>query len=452
MLDIVNDDMPFLVDSVVGELNERGLDIRLLVHPVFIVERDAAGKLAQLQRRAHGRRRSAKASSTFISTGADDAAQRAEIVRALESILADVRVCVQDWQPMLARARDIIADLRANPPPLPVEEIAEAIQFLEWMADDNFTLLGARDYAFTDNEDALEPTFETGLGLLRSRDMRLLRRWNEPLTITPEIRAFLEQPSSSSSPRRRCARACIGASISIISASSASTATASSSANAGSAGCSPRPPIRARRAPFPICGARLDSIIRRAGFDPSSHSGKALVNVLETYPRDELFQIDEDTLYQFALAILQLDERPRVRVLPRRDRFDRFVSVLVYVPRDRYDSRIRAAIGDYLAAAFKGRVSAFYPFFPERPLVRVHFIIGRIEGETPNPDRAVARPRGRGDRAQLDRRSREALAAGPDPARGPRAVRALSRRLSDRLSRSLSAGDGGRRYSASSRR
>ena len=164
---------------------------------------------------------------------------------------------------------------------------------------------------------------------------------------------------------------------------------------------------------IPYLRRKVDNVIRRAGFDASSHSGKALVNVLENYPRDELFQIDEDTLYQFALAILQLDERPRVRVLPRADRFDRFVSVLVYIPRDRYDSQIRAAIGEYLATAFKGRLRAFYPFFPEGPLVRVHFIIGRYEGETPNLDRA-----------ELDRaveaivRSwtdglHEALAAGP---------------------------------------
>ena len=140
---------------------------------------------------------------------------------------------------------------------------------------------------------------------------------------------------------------------------------------------------------IPYLRRKVDHIIGRAGFDPSSHSGKALVNVLEHYPRDELFQIDEDTLYQFALAILQLDQRPRVRVLPRRDRFDRFVSILVYIPRERYDSQIRARIGEYLAIAYKGRVRAFYPFFPEGPLVRVHFIIGRYEGETPNIDRAV---------------------------------------------------------------
>src|SRR5262249_12189584 len=121
--------------------------------------------------------------------------------------------------------------------------------------------------------------------------------------------------------------------------------------------------------------------------DPDGHSGKALVNVLENYPRDELFQLDEDMLYQFAMAVLQLDERPRVRVLPRRDRFNRFISILLYVPRDRYDSRVRQAIGQYFATAYKGRVSAFHPFFPEGPLVRVHFIIGLSEGERPNPDR-----------------------------------------------------------------
>ena len=162
--------------------------------------------------------------------------------------------------------------------------------------------------------------------------------------------------------------------------------------------------------------------------------------MLEHYPRDELFQIDEDTLYQFALAILQLDERPRVRVLPRRDRFDRFVSVLVYIPRDRYDSQIRAQIGEYLAMAFKGRVRAFYPFFPEGPLVRVHFIIGRYEGETPNIDRAVldraveeiVRSWTDGLEEALDRHA-------PWPA-AHAAVCPLPRRVSGRLSRSLCAG------------
>ena len=131
-----------------------------------------------------------------------------------------------------------------------------------------------------------------------------------------------------------------------------------------------------------------------------------------TYPRDELFQIDEDTLYDFSLAILQLDERPRVRVLARRDRFDRFVSVLVYVPRERYDSQIRAKIGAYLANAFIGRVSAFYPYLSgRRPLVRVHFIIGRSGGRQPDIDAGDARARGRGNHPDLERRTQRGAGA-----------------------------------------
>src|SRR5262249_3790159 len=114
-------------------------------------------------------------------------------------------------------------------------------------------------------------------------------------------------------------------------------------------------------ATIPYLRRKAAAILKRAGFSPEGHSGKALANVLETYPRDELFQVDENTLYHFALAILQLDERPRVRVLARRDRFGRFVSIMVFVPRDRYDSNARKAIGDYLAGAYHGRVSVFFP-------------------------------------------------------------------------------------------
>jgi len=426
VLEILNDNMPFLVDSVVGELSERGADIRLLVHPVFAVERNETGNLIAFKgtHKSEGRRES------FIHIhieGMADAARRVEIVRALEDVLADVRVCVQDWRSMLARVNEIAAELKANPPPLPADEIAEAIEFLQWMAADNFTLLGARDYAFTDSEYALEPKFETGLGLLRSPEMRLLVRGDQLVTITPEIREFLKEPkllimtkaAARSRVHRRVPLDYIGikrfARDGRLAGEWRFCGLLTSTAYTRS--------VRA----IPYLRRKVDHIISRAGFDPDSHSGKALVNVLEHYPRDELFQIDEETLYHFALAILQLDERPRVRVLPWRDRFDRFVSVLVYLPRERYDSQIRAKIGDYLAASFNGRVRAFYPFFPEGPLVRVHFIIARNEDEAPKPDRASL------DRAvEAIVRSwvdglHDALLAGPDPA----AWRALFARYDD---------------------
>ena len=325
--------------------------------------------------------------------------QRAEILQTLEAILADVRVSVDDWQPMLARVHAVVAELRSNPPPLPVEEIAEAIQFLEWMAEENFTLLGVRDYAFTANEDSLDPVFDTGLGILRSRDMRLLRRWNEPLKVTPEIRDFLREPRllvvTKATTRSRVHRRVYLDYIGVKRFDNNGKLVGEHRFCGLFTSAAYTRPARS----IPYLRRKLDGVIRRAGFDPSSHSGKALVNVLETYPRDDLFQIEEDTLYQFALTILQLDERPRVRVLPRYDRFDRFVSVLVYVPRDRYDSQIRAKIGDYLATAFNGQVSAFYPFFPEGPLVRVHYINRAFRWRATKPRSRAARPRGRSHRA-----------------------------------------------------
>ena len=445
MLEILNDDMPFLVDSVLGELGERALDIRLLVHPVFTVERDEAGRLTAFKgtRKGDGRRES------FIHihvAGLDDEAQRAEIVRALEDVLADVRVAVQDWRAMLARASEVAAELKANPPPLPADEIAEAIQFLQWIAADNFTLLGARDYAYTDSDDALEPKFETGLGLLRSRDMRLLRRGNQLVTITPEIREFLKEPkllimtkaAARSRVHRRVHLDYLGVKRfdpdgnlvgeCVFCGLLTSTAYTRS--------------VRA----IPYLRRKVDRVISRAGFDPSSHSGKALVNVLEHYPRDDLFQIDEDTLYQFALAILQLDERPRVRVLPRRDRFDRFVSVLVYIPRDRYDSTIRAKIGDYLRRGLPRARARLLSVLPGRPDGARPFHHRALRGRNAECRPRRSRSRGRSDRAQLDRRARGRALGRASVARRTCAVRALSRRLPGRLSRGLSGGFGGFRY------
>src|SRR4029077_16301219 len=193
VLEIINDDMPFLVDSIVGEISERGLDIRLLVHPVFTGERSETGKLNAF----HGAHKGNGRRESFIHINVDDdgnATARADLVRTLADILAEARVCVQDWRPMLARLSEVTAELRAAPPPLPADEIAEAIEFLQWIAADNFTLLGARDYAYTDSEQALEPRFDTGLGLLPSPEMRPLLRCDHLVPAPPEIREFLNEP------------------------------------------------------------------------------------------------------------------------------------------------------------------------------------------------------------------------------------------------------------------
>jgi glutamate dehydrogenase len=140
---------------------------------------------------------------------------------------------------------------------------------------------------------------------------------------------------------------------------------------------------------IPYLRSKAQSVIAKAGFDAGDHSGKALINVLESYPRDELFQIPVPILRKHAEAILGLIDRPRVRALVRVDQFDRFVSILVFVPRDRYDSVAREKIGAYLKTVFQGRLSAYYPAFPEGGLARIHFIIGRSGGKTPKVEQAA---------------------------------------------------------------
>ena len=384
IVEIVNDDMPFLVDSVMAEIAEHKLDVRLVAHPVLGVRR-TGGKLTAIDAPD-----AAGARESFIHIHLSPIAKDTcrELERALEVVLGEVRLAVQDWRPMRERVTSIVAELKANPPPLPVGEIAEAIQFLQWLLTDNFTFLGVRNYDV--DGEVLKPDFESALGVMRSRELRVLKRGSELLEVTPEIMAFLREPrlliiakaNVHSRVHRRVYLDYIGVKRFDASGKLVGehriiglfTSTAYTRAAHG----------------IPYLRRKIAAVEERAGYDPASHSGKALANVLEHYPRDELFQMDEDALYRSALAVLQLDERPRVRVLARRDRFDRFVSVLVFVPRERYDSHIRMKIGAYLANAFIGRVSAFYPYFPEEgPLVRVHFIIGRSDAHAPDIDRAV---------------------------------------------------------------
>src|SRR5262245_40128263 len=206
VLEIVNDDMPFLLDSVLAELTERGIDVRFVAHPVFSVERDQAGHLTAFKgmKPAPGALRE---SVIYLHVERiDDEARRAEIVEGIEQVLADVRLCVADWRAMIARVKETIAELESHPPPLPAAEIDEAVAFLQWLVDNNFTLLrvrnyhvtdrrGVRNYEFTDGGEKLEPVFESGLGILRSRSMGVLQRWNRPLVITPEMQALLKAPT-----------------------------------------------------------------------------------------------------------------------------------------------------------------------------------------------------------------------------------------------------------------
>ncbi len=392
VVEILNDNMPFLFDSTMAELSEQGIEALLVAHPIIAVERDEQGKLVHffgntLPEGSKGERESL---IHIHIARIDSDADRQKLVDGLTLSFNDVRACVKDWRAMRDRVEQAIEAFRSNPPPLPVDEIAEANQLLQWLCADNFTFLGLREYRFSTEADASDDVSEgPGLGILHDPTVKILRRGTEMVVMTPEIREFMREPTIlivtkanvNSRVHRRVRMDYIGVKLyspeGKIEGELRIVGLFTSAAYTRS--------VRQ----IPYVRHKVVQVLQRAGLDPESHSGKAILHILEEYPRDELVQIDTETLYNFVMEILLLYERPRIRALVRADKFDRFVSILVFIPREKYDTDVRVAVGNYLAQVYKGRLSASYAAFPEGPLARVHYIIGRYDGETPVIDRTA---------------------------------------------------------------
>jgi glutamate dehydrogenase len=393
VITVINDNMPFLFDSITGEIADLAGEASLVLHPVVLVRHDKSGVAELIGESIQGKSdpEADRVSLIQVHVGRLGTEAADALQERLAYVLSQVRESVADWKPMLARLDEAIHDFRYVPVPLEKEEVTEAIAFLEWLRDDNFTFLGIREFRYAGDEKngTLERTRKAGLGILSDPEVRVLRRGNEPVTTTPEVRAFLHGPdpllvtkaNAKSVVHRRIYLDYIGVKtfdpkgkltgeLRIVGLFTSTAYTRSVMK-------------------IPYLRSKVNAVISRSGFDPSDHSGKALINVLESYPRDELFQIGIPILRKHAEAILALGERPRVRALVRVDQFDRFVSVIVFVPRDRYDSDVRERIGTFLKTAFDGRVSAYYPAFPEGTLARVHFIIGRSGDKTPKVEISV---------------------------------------------------------------
>ncbi|HWJ87593.1 MAG TPA: NAD-glutamate dehydrogenase, partial [Pelagibacterium sp.] len=372
IIDIYSADTPFIVDSALAAIRAAGGTIRFISHPVVSV--DATATPWQVLEAPRDGARTESVLQVHIDTPADPETLTA-IASELDQTMRAVRAAVGDWRDMLEKLRTQVVAYRANPPQMNEAALTEAIHFLAWLADHNFTFLGMRDYRLTGDGDArtLVPVEGSGLGILRDPDYRYLRQNAQLVDMNDQHLAFLgtDEPLMVTKANRRALvhrrvhmdyvgiktfdeTGTITGELRILGLfTSAATATPT--------------------AEVPLIRRKIADVARRAGFDARSHAGKALADVLDTYPRDELFQISEAELAEFATIIATLPDRPRVRVLPRIDRFDNFVSVLVYLPRDRFDSMVRARIGDHLARRYEGRVSAFTPDFAEGELVRVHF-------------------------------------------------------------------------------
>ncbi|NNM46303.1 NAD-glutamate dehydrogenase [Knoellia koreensis] len=391
VIQIVTDDMPFLVDSVTSELLRMDRLVHLVVHPAMTVRRDAAGELQEVLLDGasdDGQFGQVRESWMHLEIDRDsDQEDRDEIAANLRKVLGNVRESVEDWPKMKATCQQLAADLEKSPPAgIPAAEVDQARELLDWLADNHFTFLGYREYALHRGEDVdrLEAVHGTGLGLLRydpkgdgvtlSEQARQVARAKELVIITKansratvhrntyldyvSVKQFDDQGQVTGEKRF------LG-----LFTSSAYTESVTR---------------------VPVLRDKVEAIFERSGFLPDSHSGKDLLEVLETYPRDELFQADVDELYDNATAVLYLQERRKTKLFLRRDRFGRFVSCLVYIPRDRYNTSVRLKMESILRQAFPGATVDYTTRVSESVLARLHFVVRVPAGESiPSVDESV---------------------------------------------------------------
>jgi glutamate dehydrogenase len=381
IIDIVNDDMPFLVDSVTAELGRQDIAVHLVIHPIMRIERDASGKLLSLGKADAPAESIMQLRVAQMASGA----RMEEIKARIAAVLEDVRAAVVDWQAMLAELMHAIDDVAAMPAGVDKAETEEALAFLKWVADNHFTFLGYREYALKGSGKDATYNIADGpaLGVLKDFDTRVFEGIRNRKDAPPEIRSFITQPkpllvtkaSLRSTVHRDAPMDAIG-----IKRFDKKGKVVGERLFVGLFTS-----VAYSRSPWdiPLLRHKVAQVAKRAGFAKNSHDDKSLQHILETFPRDELFQASEDELYEIAIGILNLQERQRVALFIRRDPYERFISCFVYLPRDRMTTDIRLTIQEILAGAFDGKVSTYYTHMDDGPLARLNVIVATTPGKIP---------------------------------------------------------------------
>ena len=390
VVQIVTDDMPFLVDSVAMAFARRGRGIHLLVHPQLLVARDAAGELIEVLDKDEDAPESGDfgtSQESWMHIEIDrvgDAAERKAIAEDLQGVLGDVRDAVEDWPKMRSRCTQLAEELRTDAPHgIPADEVDQVVRFLDWLAANHFTFLGYRQYNLTESgeEVSLEPISGSGLGLLRydlagaspyaplSAEVKEHARDKELLIMTKaNSRATVHRPVYLDY-------------VGIKTFDAAGEVTGEHRFLGLLAAAAYTSSIRN----IPILSDRALAVMERLGLTLDSHSGKDVLAVLESYPRDELFQTTTEELASIAEAVLHQQERTRTKIYLRRDTYGRFMSALVFLPRDRFNTGVRLRIEAVLRQAFNAETVDHTTRVSESPLAQVHYVL-RVPQGTKIPD------------------------------------------------------------------
>src|SRR6516225_278932 len=371
-VDIVTDDMPFLVDSITMELTRHGLDSFHVIHPQLLVRRDITGTLWEvvgpLDQARHEHDEIVE-SWTHIEIDTSSGVSLAELEKDLQRVLLDVRTAVEDY-PKMAEAALRLADRLATEGP---RAPAETQALLRWLADNHFTFLGYREYDLVDGPQgmALVPVPGTGLGILRHDK----RGSSSFAALPPEVRARAKDPQRLILTKANSRSTVHRPSYLDYIAIKRVDATGEVVGEYRFLGLYTHEAYHESIARIPVLRRKLAGVLQRSGAAPDSHDGKDLTEILEAYPREELFQISADELTPNALGVLHLRSHPRRRLFLRKDVYGRFMSCVVYLPRDRYTTAVRLRTQEILREALNGETVEYSATVGESPLARLLVVV-----------------------------------------------------------------------------
>ena len=381
VVQIVTDDRPFLVDSVTMEVLRQGWSIREVYHPQYAVRRTVSGDLTDIVRTREADIDPAVLRESWMHLeilpppGDTDTDLTARLSEGLTHVLRQVEDAVQDWSRMRGKAEETIDRLRQNPPAVFEGEVQSATELLEWLVDNHFTFLGYREYTLEkgSDESTYVPVPYSGLGILRGDQQPEGTFHALPPAQGPARLLVITKDNEKSQVHRPAYLDYIGVrefdeNGSVVGERRFLGLFASSAYSES-----------VNR--IPMLRAKATELLRRAGYEAMSHGGKAILDVLDTYPRDELLQTSVRELGPIVDRVSHLKERRQVRLFVRHDFYHRFVSCLVYLPRDRYTTSVRKKMEDILVDAYDGASVDYTARVSESVLARLHFVVRGRSGE-----------------------------------------------------------------------
>lgn len=387
-IDIISTDMPFLVDSIVANLDKNGFKIYNIIHPVIKVQRDKDGAFLKIDFNKNKTENFTQESIIQLHISKITNENNLEQIKQnIEQIIQSVDLVVKDFKPMIEMVKQAKEQLNNSVKIINNQEyLTEAKDFLQWLINDNFILLGVNEFSIEQtNKDQYQLNSVSGsaYGMFRSQVLDFIpqvvnsssQEVNESIT-KPYIIEILK-----SRYRSRIHRVANAERIRVQKISPEGKIIGeyrfiglfTSSAYSSSINT------------IPLIRKKIEKVITESGFSKGSHNYKDLVSTLESYPRDELFQINEVDLLKCATGIVSICGRSIVKFFAREDKFKRFVSCLIFTPRDRSNSQVRDQIKEILAKSYQGEIADSYVQITESNLIRFHVII-RTNGVIPQID------------------------------------------------------------------